>query len=229
MAVGLDLDILKNDYHNAAQLNFKDDLFVSEQLGVRSFPTFFFSNGDIHCKISGFQEYELFEEVILCLYPEAKRKTMNNCPNLLFKAFPTITDTEFSYLSNTSKEEGIKTLEAYLERGVLEKMTIKNGAIWKKKHEHSFQTPEAMEIMAKHVAAHNKSTLLEFIHSFEEMTIALGSSCIINPASSTKNQSEEKRFKEYDLTPNPKIQKVVNDQLLESILFGDKSENKRKI
>jgi putative protein-disulfide isomerase len=49
----------------------------------------------------------------------------------VFKYYPTLTATEFSVLTETPRNEVEKILNDLATKGILEKVTIKNGAIWK--------------------------------------------------------------------------------------------------
>ncbi|MBA3901884.1 MAG: DsbA family protein, partial [Bacteroidetes bacterium] len=129
--VGLDTEKLLADFQSNAQNNFTDDLIISGQLGVNSFPTFFFSDGENHIKIKGYQEYEQFEEIIFKLLPEAKKEKINTSPKKLFTHYNSMTVKEFALLSNRPKENAVQVLNSLFDKGVLKKYESKNGVIWK--------------------------------------------------------------------------------------------------
>lgn len=129
--VGLDSARLLRDFEGDAKELFKDDLILAEKLGVTGFPTLFFTNNsnDQHY-IKGFQHYEKFEEIIYKLMPDAKKQEINTDPANLFSRFPTMTDKEFAFLTNTSKKDALLKLSELFENGSIGKYESKNGTIW---------------------------------------------------------------------------------------------------
>ncbi len=129
--VGLDSARLLRDYEGKAKELFRQDILLSQQLGVKGFPTLFFSNGD-HNKfvLRGLQPYERFESIIRKMVPDAKKESYTRTPEELFTFFPTMTEKEFVYLGNLSKEEATIILNSMYRRGSIDKYESKNGTIW---------------------------------------------------------------------------------------------------
>jgi 2-polyprenyl-6-methoxyphenol hydroxylase-like FAD-dependent oxidoreductase/predicted DsbA family dithiol-disulfide isomerase len=128
---GLDSARLLRDFEGRAKELFDEDLELAREMDVHSFPTLFFSNSnEMQIKLKGLQPYEKFEEVILSLVPEAEKTQINTDPESLFCHFPTMTDKEFSVLTNTPREDAMETLNALLENGSIERFESKNGRIW---------------------------------------------------------------------------------------------------
>jgi hypothetical protein len=102
------------------------------EVGV--FPTLIFTNQDNKTIIAkGYQEYEYFEDIIHQLIPNAQKRSLNTDPVFLFSCFSTMTNKEFSFLSEKSVEDTEKTLDDLYERGYIDKFESKNGIIWKSK------------------------------------------------------------------------------------------------
>jgi len=132
---GLDAARLLRDFQGPAKERFKEDLVLTEKMGVTGFPTLFFSNcSDKKFSLKGFQPYERFEEIIHTLIPNAKKEEINTDPQYLFAKFPTMTTKEFSFLSKTSMTESAGILSGLFESGYLDKYQSKNGMIWISKY-----------------------------------------------------------------------------------------------
>jgi 2-polyprenyl-6-methoxyphenol hydroxylase-like FAD-dependent oxidoreductase/predicted DsbA family dithiol-disulfide isomerase len=128
---GLDSARLLRDFDGKAKTLFLEDLEIAKQMEVYSFPTLFFSDSTgKQIKIKGLQPYEKLEEIVLSLIPDAKKKEIDTDPRSLFCHFPTMTDKEFSILSNMSKENSMEMLNALLENGSIDRYESKNGMIW---------------------------------------------------------------------------------------------------
>lgn len=129
--VGLDSARLFRDFQGKAMDLFREDLVLSEQLGVTGFPTLFFcdSSGKRY-PIKGFQPYEIFEEIIQQLVPNARKEEIDTDPENLFTHFPTMTDKEFAFLSNISRTTANNILTHLYDSGRIDKYESKNGVIW---------------------------------------------------------------------------------------------------
>jgi 2-polyprenyl-6-methoxyphenol hydroxylase-like FAD-dependent oxidoreductase/predicted DsbA family dithiol-disulfide isomerase len=128
---GLDSARLLRDFDGKAKTLFLEDLELAKEMEVFSFPTLFFSDGDGNqVKVKGLQPYEKLEEVILSLLPEARKTEIDTDPKSLFCHFPTMTDKEFSILSNMPKENAMEMLNALLHNGSIDRYESKNGMIW---------------------------------------------------------------------------------------------------
>jgi 2-polyprenyl-6-methoxyphenol hydroxylase-like FAD-dependent oxidoreductase/predicted DsbA family dithiol-disulfide isomerase len=124
------------DYHGEAEKLFLEDMKLAEKHGVNSFPTFFFADPkNAEYTLKGYQPYEKYEELILKLIPGAVKEEIALSGETLFDHFPTMTDKEFSYLSNNLKETSAQILNRLFENDNIEKFETKNGNIWKNKVE----------------------------------------------------------------------------------------------
>jgi 2-polyprenyl-6-methoxyphenol hydroxylase-like FAD-dependent oxidoreductase/predicted DsbA family dithiol-disulfide isomerase len=129
--VGLDSARLKRDFEGRAKELFTEDLVLAKDLNVTAFPTLFFKDksGNQHM-IRGYQSYDKFEEIIHKLLPEARKEKYNTDPKYLFTTFTRMTDKEFAFLSDISKEEANTILHELFENGSIDKYESKNGVIW---------------------------------------------------------------------------------------------------
>ena len=128
---GLDSARLLRDFDGHAKDLFMEDLELAKKMEVYSFPTLFFSDeAGNQIKVKGLQPYEKLEEVILSLVPDARKTEIDTDPKSLFCHFPTMTDKEFSILSNMPKENAMEMLNALLHSGSIDRYESKNGMIW---------------------------------------------------------------------------------------------------
>jgi len=131
LETGLDLARFKNDYEGQAQNLFQADLTFAQQMGVRGFPTFFFMDAELNrLTVYGFRPYDLFEQTLLKLYPQASKKTID--PNEVFQHYPSLTTKEFSLLTERDFHAAEMELESIFSQGALQKLSTKNGNIWRK-------------------------------------------------------------------------------------------------
>lgn len=127
----LDVQQFQSDYENRAQALFEEDLGLKSKLGVRGFPSIFFTDEDGNrFLVYGSKPYEKYEEALLKLYPEAKKKEYDKDPEALFKLYPTYTTREFAELSDKSFLEAEKILEVMFIKGIIKKQVSKNGSLW---------------------------------------------------------------------------------------------------
>jgi 2-polyprenyl-6-methoxyphenol hydroxylase-like FAD-dependent oxidoreductase/predicted DsbA family dithiol-disulfide isomerase len=132
---GLDCARLLRDMAGKGMQLFNEDLEMAKELRVTSFPTLFFSNcSDKKFTIKGFQPYERIEEIIHTLVPAAQKEEINTDPRNLFTHFTTMTDKEFAFLSNISKDLANKILNELYANGNIDKYESKNGIIWINKY-----------------------------------------------------------------------------------------------
>lgn len=132
----LDIEKLKTDFEGKAQQLFQDDLNYARTLGVRGFPTLFFSNrAEKSLTIYGSKPYTLYENAILELYPQAQKKTFINHTDLmaLFDIYPTLTAKEYAVILDKNYAESQSILEQLSTEGKLKKKTIKTGVLYIKK------------------------------------------------------------------------------------------------
>lgn len=131
--VGLDVDQLKHDYHGAAKTLFEEDLAYARTLGVRGFPTLFFSNDQNNqATLYGVRPYADFENAVLKMFPEAKKKEFSNAvPIQLFEKYPTLALKEYTTIMGVSDQIGLQQLEELVSQGKLEKQNVKTGVMYK--------------------------------------------------------------------------------------------------
>lgn len=133
--VGLNVEQLKTDYEGNARVLFEDDLKLGIELGVRGFPTIFFTDEAGNKEtVYGTRPYVYYEMAILKLNPEATKSEYSKNWESLFEKYPTLTAKEFSELSGTPRVESENVLNELSNNGKLEKTTTKNGSIWTKKN-----------------------------------------------------------------------------------------------
>ncbi len=130
---GLDTDRLKKDYEGDAKKLFEQDLTYGRQLGVKGFPTLFFSGEDGNkLTVYGFKPYTSFENALLALYPDAKKKAIDKTqPLSLFKHYPTLTAKEYAVILDLDISTAKTILEKHANEGKLEKKVIKTGTMYR--------------------------------------------------------------------------------------------------
>lgn len=129
--VGLDIVKFKADYEGKAKELFEEDLKLGRELGVRGFPTMFFTDTTGHTEmVYGSKPYSTFEGALLKLDPAATKTTYAMTWNAVFSKYHSMTAKEFSELTGTPRNESEKYLDDLTAKGHLEKQTTKNGAIW---------------------------------------------------------------------------------------------------
>gem|GEM_PF-84613 len=129
--VGLDARQLKIDFEGAAKQAFQDDLTLARSLGVRGFPTLFFSDtSGNRLTLYGVRPYAQFEQHLLTLAPEIPKTNFETTPEALFAHYPTLTAKEFSVLSGQPRAEAEKVLDVLTEQKKLKKGVTKNGSLW---------------------------------------------------------------------------------------------------
>ena len=130
--VGLDVAQLKTDFEGKAKTLFEEDLKIAREYGARGFPTIFFlDNAGNKEMVYGARPYAFYEMAILKLNPNATKSEYNKNWETLFAKYPTLTAKEFSELSGTPRDESENVLNELSNKGELEKLTTKNGSIWK--------------------------------------------------------------------------------------------------
>lgn len=132
--VGLDITEFKTNYEGKAKELFDEDLKLGRELGVRGFPTLFFTDTTGQKEmIYGSKPYSTFENALLKLYPTASKTNYDKTWSSVFSKYHSLTAKEFSELTETSRNECEKYLDDLTANGKLEKLTTKNGSIWKSK------------------------------------------------------------------------------------------------
>lgn len=127
---GLDINKLKTDYEGKAKTLFHEDLTYAKTLVVRGFPTLFFSDGNNNqLTVYGSKPYASYENALLALYPEAKKKPFIAKNSLaLFEIYPTLAPKEYAVILDLSYAEAMDILDALYEKGELSKKSIRNGS-----------------------------------------------------------------------------------------------------
>jgi predicted DsbA family dithiol-disulfide isomerase len=134
LETGLDTEKLKTDIDGKGKHAFEEDLKLAKILGVRGFPTIFFTDEEYNrLRLYGVKPYEEFEQTLLKLYPHAVKAPAYKDAAHVFDHYPAVTTKEFSFLTNRSKAKAESLLHNLLEEGKVEKYAIKNGELWKRK------------------------------------------------------------------------------------------------
>ncbi|MBL7733844.1 MAG: DsbA family protein [Chitinophagaceae bacterium] len=132
--VGLNVEQLKADFEEKANALFEEDLKLAKQFGVRGFPTLFFTNNSGKKEIVyGSKPYSFYETAVLKLDPSVTRMEYGKNWETLFAKYHSLTAKEFSELSGAFRNESEKLLSQLSDKGTLEKLSTKNGALWKRK------------------------------------------------------------------------------------------------
>lgn len=129
---GLDIAKLKADYEGDAKRLFQEDLNLAKKLGVRGFPTFYFSDGNQNqLTVYGSKPYASYENALLALFPEAKKKNVpNKNPLEIFEIYPSLAPKEYAVLFDISVYEASIILDELYQKGKLNKKTTKNGSVY---------------------------------------------------------------------------------------------------
>ncbi|NML68753.1 DsbA family protein [Chryseobacterium sp. RP-3-3] len=128
---GLNVSQWKEDYESKAQIEFKKDLDLGRQLGVRGFPTLIFTKDDeILDILYGVKPYADFEHRIKKISADAKKEEYSLEPDQLFAIYPTLTTQEFAVLSNISFEKAFEKLQKLTEEDKVSRKKYKNGDLW---------------------------------------------------------------------------------------------------
>lgn len=131
---GLDVIRLKTDFEGDAKNFFEDDLKLARDYGVRGFPTIFIQNkSGERDTIYGTKPYSSFEKAIQNLDSNAAKEQYSKNQEALFSKYNSLTAKEFSELSGISRSESEKQLNELTDKGILEKLTTKNGSLWIRK------------------------------------------------------------------------------------------------
>lgn len=130
--VGLDLEQFRIDFEEKAKRLFEEDLMLGRKLGVRGFPSLYFSDGQGNTEfVYGTRAYAFYEIAVLKLAPEAKKSEYRRNWEALFGKYPTLTAKEFSELSSYGRVEAEEVLDALTTQEKLVKETTKNGSLWR--------------------------------------------------------------------------------------------------
>lgn len=134
LAVGLNIDQLKQDYAGQANQLFSADLTLAKQWGVRGFPTMFFMHESGKQEIVyGARPYSTFEKAIQTLDSYIKPKDYAADWENLFSIYPTLTAREFAELSGMPRNQVDQYLQTLVNNGNLEHIDTKHGKLWLKR------------------------------------------------------------------------------------------------
>lgn len=132
--VGLDILKFKLDYEGKAKELFNEDLKLGRELGVRGFPTLFFNNTNGESEtMYGSKPYTAYENILKKLSPSINKSSYDHSWLFVFSKYNSLTAKEFSELTGTSRKDAETTLNNLTQEHKLEKITTKNGSIWKLK------------------------------------------------------------------------------------------------
>lgn len=135
--VGLDIIELKSDFEGKAEAFFNEDLKLGRQLGVRGFPTMFFTDTLGKTEIVyGSKPYSAFENAIKKLQPNIVKNYYDKNLTAIFSHYHSLTAKEYTELTGTPRQESEQILDDLVIKGGLAKQTTKNGAIWKIRREY---------------------------------------------------------------------------------------------
>jgi predicted DsbA family dithiol-disulfide isomerase len=130
---GLDTAKLRADYEGAAIKDFEADLQLARQLGVRGFPTLFFTdNSGNRNTVYGFRPYADFERAVLSMYPDAKADKSHHDIDYYMKHYGSITAQELALFDTIAPDEASRRLDDLVKKGKLRKVATKNGDLWRK-------------------------------------------------------------------------------------------------
>jgi putative protein-disulfide isomerase len=133
-SVGLNAAQLKIDFNDKAKILFDEDLKLAKQYGVRGFPTMFFIDAQGNKEmVYGSKPFSTYEAALLKLYATAKKNEYEMDWESLFVKYHSLTAKEFSELSGTARSQSEQVLNDLVAKGNLEKLTTKNGSIWRTK------------------------------------------------------------------------------------------------
>lgn len=132
---GLDIVQFKKDYDGKAKELFDEDLKAGKELGVRGFPTMFFTDTTGNTEmVYGSKAYSFYENAVLKLHPNIVKTAYETTWDHVFSKYHSLTAKEFSELTGTARNESESILDELTANGKLNKLATKNGAIWSVKN-----------------------------------------------------------------------------------------------
>jgi putative protein-disulfide isomerase len=131
--VNLDIVKLKADFNGPANAVFEEDLSLARQLGIRGFPTIFFTDKDDNrFKVYGSKPYEVYEQTLLKLLPDAVKKTIDASIENLFNQYTTFTTKEFAAILGQTLNEAEASLISLNKQNRITRFESKKGPLWSK-------------------------------------------------------------------------------------------------
>ncbi len=116
--------------HKAGKL-FNEDLLYTKTAGVSVLPTFIIKVNDIEKEtLEGFHTFESFENSILKYAPYIPKSPPVQTAMDVFKKYPSVTITEFSYLTNNNHQQSKKILRDLLRFRMIVKQETKTGSVF---------------------------------------------------------------------------------------------------
>lgn len=129
--VELDVVKLKQDFDGKAQTFFQEDLALARQMGVRGFPSLFFTDKENNVLfLYGVKPYSEFENKLRVLKNNITKHSFDADWKHLFELYKSLTAKEFAVLANKSSEEAKAELNKLTENYQLTMYATKNGNIW---------------------------------------------------------------------------------------------------
>ncbi len=131
---GLNVPQLKSDFEGRAKTGLEADLKLARDYVVRGFPSLFFegNNGEREF-VYGAKPYAYYEMAVLKLYPHAVKTGYSKDWETLFGKYTSLTAKEFTELSGEIRNKAEQLLNDLVLKGKLERLTTKNGCIWRLK------------------------------------------------------------------------------------------------
>ncbi len=130
--VGLNVEQLKVDIEDRGKKRFEEDLQLARELGVRGFPTMFFVNNDgAKETVYGSRPYATYEQAIFKLNSKIAKTKYSISWEDLFSKYNSLTAKEYAELSGKERVNSEQELNQLTEKGVLVKLTTKNGSMWR--------------------------------------------------------------------------------------------------
>jgi predicted DsbA family dithiol-disulfide isomerase len=128
---GINIPKLLFDMKHKATKLFNEDLEYTKTAGVNMLPTFIIKVNNIEKEtLEGIQTFESFESSILKYAPYIPKSPPMQTAMDVFKKYPSITITEFSYLTNSNYEQSKKVLHDLLKFGIIVKQETKAGSVF---------------------------------------------------------------------------------------------------
>lgn len=129
--IGLDTFQFKADYQGRAGELFQKDLELGRSLGVRGFPTLFFTDADNNqALVYGFRPYETYVEALKKFIPDAGKTSYDRSAMGVFSKYNRMMTKEFAVLTETDLKTAEQTLRSLEDEGKISSFKSKNGPLW---------------------------------------------------------------------------------------------------
>lgn len=128
---GLNVDQFEEDYKNGAKKWFEEDLLLARQMGVRGFPSMFFTGPEGHTEfVYGSRPYPIYEKALHQALPGLERGNYASDWVSLFSTYPSLTAREYAELSGMDRKAAESVLTDLAKEGKLQVIETKNGSLW---------------------------------------------------------------------------------------------------